>query len=145
LQEHRATGRLRTGRIAPTNEVEEALVQGYVDAWHAADTRKLASLLKEDVVLTMPPLPLRFAGREAVTDFYAKVPFATRDRFRLISTRANRQPALAVYRFDSTTDTYRGVGIWVLTIDGDAIAEITTFIDPQLLPAFGLPNDIQPD
>ena len=145
LQEHRATGRLRSGPMAPTNEVELALMQGYVEAWQDADTRKLAGLLKSDVVLTMPPLPLRYAGRQAVTDFYGKGPFTTPGPFRLISTRANRQPALAVYRFDSTTDTYQGVGIWVLTIDDDAIAEITTFVDPQLFAAFGLPRDIQPD
>lgn len=142
LHEHRAIGRLQTGRMAPTNEVERALVQGYVDAWQAADTKKLAGLLRSDVVLTMPPLPLRYDGRDAVTDFYGRVPFATHDRFRLIATRANRQPALAVYRFDSTTNTYQGVGIWVLTIDEDAVAEITTFIDRQLLPAFGLPAEI---
>lgn len=143
LQEQRAAGRLQTDRMAPTSQVEQALVQGYVDAWQATDTNKLAALLKDDVVLTMPPLPLRYTGRRAVTDFYDRGPFSTSARFRLVSTRANRQPALAIYQFNSSSDTYQGVGLWVLTIDDDAIAEITTFVDPQLLPAFGLPAAIQ--
>ena len=34
--------------------------------------------------------------------------------------------------------------ISVLTLDGEEIAEITTFIDPELVPLFGLPDELQP-
>jgi len=61
-------------------------------------------------------------------------------RFRIVPTLANRQPALAVYRRDSEAGGYRAWGIWVLTTDGDAIAEIAAFVDPTLLPRFGLPG-----
>jgi len=47
----------------------------------------------------------------------------------LIRTRANRQPALAVYRRETEMDAYRAWGIWVLTTDGDAIAEVTAHDD----------------
>jgi hypothetical protein len=30
----------------------------------------------------------------------------------------------------------------VLTLDGEGIAEITTFLDPELIPRFGLPGAI---
>jgi hypothetical protein len=63
-------------------------------------------------------------------------------RFRVIPTRANRQPALAVYRRDAPGAVYRAWGIWVVTTDGDAIAKITAFIDPMLLPGFGLPTEL---
>jgi RNA polymerase sigma-70 factor (ECF subfamily) len=92
----------------------------------------------------MPPLPLRYTGREAVAQFFGMIPPAGPDRFRIIPTRANRQPALAVYRLDSDGHAYRAWGVWVLSTDGDAIAEISAFVDPMLLPVFGLPTEIEP-
>jgi RNA polymerase sigma-70 factor (ECF subfamily) len=118
-------------------------VQTYVDAWYAADLPKLAGLLKNDVVLTMPPRPVRYSGRAAVARFLASIrPPDQRVGFRFVPTRANCQPALAVYRLDLDGDAYRGWGIWVLGVDGDAIAEITAFVDPTLTPAFGLPTEL---
>jgi RNA polymerase sigma-70 factor (ECF subfamily) len=92
------------------------------------------------VVLTMPPLPLRYAGRDAVAEFFATIPASgALDRFRLVPTRANRQPAMAVYRLDADTGASRAWGMLVLALDGEAIAEITAFVDPRLVPLFGLP------
>src|SRR5258708_28204914 len=141
IEQQRAAGRLQSSRVVPTNEVERRLVQGYVDAFQARDLRRFAQMLTQDVVLTMPPLPLRYAGREAVTAFYAAVPYASPDEFAFLPTRANRQPAVGVYRLDA--DFYRPVGIWVLHPDGDAIAEITAFVDPTLAPRFGLPTELR--
>ena len=130
----------------PTDEVERSLVRRYVEAWDAMDIGKLVGLLKSDVVMTMPPLPLRYTGREAVTEFFATIPAGgALDRFRLIPTRANRQPALAVYRRDPEGQTYRAWGMFVLSVDGDAIAEITAFVDPMLVPVFGLPTELGRD
>jgi RNA polymerase sigma-70 factor, ECF subfamily len=118
----------------------------YVGAWYAADLPKLAGLLKNDVVLTMPPRPVRYSGREAVAAFLASIrPRDQRAGFRFVPTRANRQPALAVYRLDPAGDAYRGWGVWVLGAQGDAIAEITAFVDPTLMPAFGLPTELKHD
>jgi RNA polymerase sigma-70 factor (ECF subfamily) len=145
MQQQRAAGRLHTGRPVPTNDVAQTLVRRYVAAWQAVDIGQLAGLLKSDVVMTMPPLPVRYTGREAVSQFLATIPArGERDRFHFIPTRANRQPALAIYRLDPDADshTYRAWGIFVLSADGDAIAEITAFIDPTLLPVFGLPTEL---
>jgi hypothetical protein len=48
-------------------------------------------------------------------------------------------------RLDPNERTYHATGIWVLTIDGDAIAEITAFFDSTLLAAFVLPNELERD
>ena len=141
IEQQRAAGRLQASRVVPKDDVERRLVQSYVEAFHARDLRRFARLLTQDVVLTMPPLPLRYAGREAVTAFYAAVPYASPDDFAFVPTRANRQPAVGVYRLDA--DIYRPVGIWVLRPDGDAIAEITAFVDPALAPRFGLPTELR--
>jgi RNA polymerase sigma-70 factor (ECF subfamily) len=146
LEQQRAAGRLQTGRSVPEDEVERSLVRRYVEAWDAVDIGKLVGLLKRDVVLTMPPLPLRYAGREAVAEFFATIPAGgALDRFRLTPTHANRQPAVAVYRLDPDSLAYRAWGMFVLSLDGEAIAEITVFYDPKLVPLFGLPAEFEGD
>jgi RNA polymerase sigma-70 factor (ECF subfamily) len=140
LKHHRAPGRLQVGRVAPPDEVSESLARRYVEAWLEMDVSRLIGLLKRDVVLTMPPLPLRYVGHAAAETFFRSLPMAGPDRFRVLHTRANRQPALAVYRLDPESKVYHAWGIWVLTIDGDAIAQVTAFIDPPLLSRFGFPS-----
>jgi RNA polymerase sigma-70 factor (ECF subfamily) len=140
LEQQRASGLLHTGRIAPPDAVAESLATRYVDAWQTMDIGQLVGLLKHDVILTMPPLPLHYVGRESARDFFRALPLSRPDRLRAVSTHANRQPALAVYRLDDHTDTYRAWGIWVLTMDAATIAEVSAFADPSLFPAFGLPD-----
>jgi RNA polymerase sigma-70 factor (ECF subfamily) len=127
----------------PPDEVAQSLVRRYFEAWQAMDLGKLVGLLKSDVVMTMPPLPVRYAGREAVTEFQARVPAGgARDQFRFIPTRANRQPALALYRRDADGQVYRAWGLFVLSLDGPIIAAITAFRDPSLVAVFGLPPEL---
>ena len=143
IDQQRTEGRLHTGRTVPANEIERSLVHRFVEAWDAVDLDRLAGLLKSDAVLTMLPVPLRYEGRRAVVEFFATVPAGgALNQLRLIATRANRQPALAVYRRDSTGITYRAFSLLVLTLDGDAIAEITAFHEPTPMPRFGLPTEL---
>src|SRR5207249_4094008 len=124
----------------------QSLLQRYVEAWQAADIGRLAALLKREVVMTMPPLPVRYDGRETVIAFLTTTPpTSERDRFRFVPTRANRQPALAVYRRYPPGQVYRAWAIFVHSADGDAVAEITVFADATLMPAFGLPAELGPD
>ncbi|MBV9324243.1 MAG: RNA polymerase subunit sigma-70 [Chloroflexi bacterium] len=140
LEQQRTAGRLTERRAAPTDEIAASLVRRYSEAWQVMDVAGLVGLLAQDVVLSMPPLPLRYVGREAAFQFFAMLPKGPVDRFRLVTTRANRQSALAVYRHDAQDGTYHAWGIWVLTVDRDVIAEVTAFVDPTLLPRFGLPE-----
>src|SRR5256714_15290747 len=71
----------------------------YMDAWKRTDLDALAALLKEDAQLTMPPTPGWFFGRDAILRFYARYPFRVGASEHLHTpTRANRQPAHAVWR-----------------------------------------------
>jgi RNA polymerase sigma-70 factor (ECF subfamily) len=142
LQQQRASGRLHDKRVPAPDDVAASVARRYGEAWQAMDVGKLIGLLKQDVVLTMPPLPLRITGTRAVTEFFNSLPLAGTERTRVIPTRANRQPALAIYRRDSGEDEFQAWGIWVLTMDGDAIAEIAAFVDPPLLRWFGLPDRV---
>ena len=119
--------------------IELALVVRYVEAWEAADVEALVSLLREDARMTMPPTPSWYLGRDAIGTFFASF-FASEagtDTY-LSPTRANRQPALAVYTRGAATEPYRPLAVKVLTLDGDAIAAITGFTDPRLFGYFGL-------
>jgi RNA polymerase sigma-70 factor (ECF subfamily) len=148
IEHQRAAGRLRSGRTTPVDEVAQSLVRRYVEAWRSLDMAGLAGLLKADVVMTMPPLPMRYSGREVVAEFLTTIPPAiARDGFRFVATRANRQPALAVYRCDADSNgrTFRAWGVFVFSLDGDSVAEITAFIDPSLVPTFGFPSELTAD
>jgi RNA polymerase sigma-70 factor (ECF subfamily) len=90
----------------------------------------------------MPPLPFEYCGLAAVARVFAVS--AANDpppRRRLIPTRANRQPAFGMYVHDSASGRFRATGIWVITIDGDRIAELTRF-ETSLLPLFGMPRTL---
>ncbi len=144
LHRRQADGRLDLARTTPPDDVQRSLVQRYVEAWESVDIDGLVALLREDAVMTMPPFPLLFRGRQAIADFFSTVPAdGALDEIRLLSTRANRQPALAAYVLDREAGVYRAYGIMVLTLDGEAIAEITGFGDPTLFPLFGLPGELE--
>jgi RNA polymerase sigma-70 factor (ECF subfamily) len=141
LEERRAAGRLARSAGPVSDEQERSLLRRYVDAWRRVDIDGLVSLLREDAVMTMPPVPMLVAGRRAIGEFFATVPAGGElQRIHLLPTRANRQPALAAYVQDEADCPPRAYGLMVLTVDGDAIAGITGFVDPALFALFGLPE-----
>ncbi|SDI62156.1 sigma-70 family RNA polymerase sigma factor [Nonomuraea jiangxiensis] len=120
----------------PDEETRRALLDGYVDAFTRADAGALVTLLRADIELEMPPIPTWFTGRQAVAGFLTEQVLG-RDLWRMEPTRANGQPAAVVYqRVDD--GRYEAYGIQVLTLIGARISRITTFIDPSLVPTFGL-------
>src|SRR5262245_54157996 len=130
-------------RTSPPDEIERSLVERYIKAWEAIDIPGLVTLMREDAVMTMPPDPAVFLGRDAIGDFFATVPAGGGlDQIPLIPTRANRQPAVGAYVPDLDAGVYRPYGVMVLTLDGDAIAEITGCTDPTVFPLLGLPTEI---
>jgi RNA polymerase sigma-70 factor (ECF subfamily) len=127
---------------------ERELLQRFMDAHERTDAAALAALLSEDVRMTMPPSPFWFAGRDAVEAFAAHAfgPDSPlhRGRWRSVSIRANRQPAVAGYiRLPGDTE-YRAQALDVLTVENGEIVEITVF-EAHLLTAFGLPPTLSPD
>lgn len=124
------------------NEQLSALLARYVTAWEAADSAALVAVLREDVALTMPPLPVWFGGRADVQTFIEGRLFKMFDAFqvRLIPLRANGSPAFAVYQMHPD-GIYRAAALHILTIEDDSISEINDFLtfDGQLFSKFGLP------
>ncbi len=137
--EHKAVSSLGEAQIRD-------LLDRYLRAWEAADVEALVGLLKEDAALAMPPIPSWYRGRDSIRLILLANPFAGdgRGRWRLVPTRANASPAFGFYQLDEADGVYRGVGLQVLKIEGDWISEVITFMNPELLPRFGLPAELYP-
>ena len=99
----------------------------------------IVALLTDDVRLTMPPVALEYAGRSLAARFLTltALTYWQGPRPRLVTTRANGQPAVGVYVWDPQSRTRYAVGLLVLTLAGERVAAMTLF-DPSVLPHFGL-------
>jgi RNA polymerase sigma-70 factor (TIGR02960 family) len=127
---------------APPNSLaEQQLVARFTRAYATADVQGLIALLTDDVVLAMPPLPLLYQGLAAAAQFHLAVTFRHRRTLRLISTRANGQPAFGMYVRDPHARVAHANGLMVLTLSGDHISAITRF-DTSVLDRFGLPRTL---
>ena len=139
LAAHLPARRSEWARRPGAGDDERALLARYIDAMERADVAGLTALLAEDARMTMPPYATWFDGRDAVAAFHAASVFGGGRAFRHIATRANRQPAAAVYmRAPGGTD-FLPLAIDVLRIEDGRIAEINAFVLPGLFPRFGLP------
>jgi hypothetical protein len=96
-------------------------------------------MVADDIRITMPPHPFLFEGREAMASLLERAfgPESPGD-WLLVPTRANRQPTAASYLRQPGDSEYRAFKFDVLRVEGDVIAEATTF-DASLFDAFGLP------
>lgn len=107
------------------------IVAGYSAALERGDADALVALLTEDVTWSMPPLPHWYHGLEAVTDFAVRIPLTGCGSWRHLPTGANGQPAVAAYLRREDTGPYLAWSINVLTLRGERIAEVTSFIGPE--------------
>jgi RNA polymerase sigma-70 factor (TIGR02960 family) len=124
----------------PHSPAEQALTAKFVRAYQAGDIDALVALLTDDVRLSMPPIPLEYHGRDAVTRFYSSI-INQGQAYGFVPTRANGQPAFGTYLRTSTGGIRHGAGLLVLTLTGDQICAITHF-DTSVLPRFGLPRSL---
>jgi RNA polymerase sigma-70 factor (TIGR02960 family) len=127
----------------PGSPGERELVSRFADAVEGGDVDGMVSLLTDDALLTMPPLPLEYQGHEAIAAFLGYREEARGTPLRVLPTRANTQPAFACYTPDAEAGIARPAGLFVLTLEGDAAAAITWFADAGLFAYFGLPRTVR--
>ncbi|HEV2030289.1 MAG TPA: RNA polymerase subunit sigma-70 [Candidatus Dormibacteraeota bacterium] len=147
LQRARATLRASYSRPRQTSIFEKAgrselpsLLERYVRAWETADVAGLVSLLREDAVLGMPPMPMIIGSRQ-IGDFLAQSIFP-RGPMRLAEAHANRSPAFAAYVKEHSDSRFVLFALLVIAGDGDQIARIDAFSDPGVLARFDLPVEL---
>ena len=114
------------------------VVGRFTAAMEAGDPDALVALLTEDVTWSMPPMPHWYRGRDAVVAFARAVPLGGCGRWRHLPTAANGQLAVANY-LSPDGGPYEAWAVNVLTLDGERIAEVTSFLGPEHVERFGLP------
>ena len=122
----------------PAEASQRALLDRYAAAFEAADIGTLMTLLREDAVVEMPPLPTWFAGRRLVGRFLGEQVLTGPGLFRLTAVGVNGQPGLAAY-LRERDGLHHAHAIQAVTVTGAGIARIVSFNDAGLFPAFGLP------
>lgn len=127
----------------PGSVREQQVTARFADAFERGDVAAVVALLTDDALLTMPPLPFEYQGRDIVGKFLYAVSFrqGTR-RSRLVPTRSNGQPAFGRYLRDPHAPVSHAHGMLVLTIAGDSVRVITGFTDNSVLARFGLPRTL---
>ena len=127
------TWRTRGNPVDPPPEV----LRDYIRSWEEHDLDGLVALLKKDVILSMPPDPAWFVGKEVVRKFLQSPKFeALWSRgFQGVPTRANGWPALVVQLRDEH-GIFRPWSVQLLRFEGSLCAESTTFIGPHYFRGF---------
>ena len=141
----------RKSQIPTTEDSDDQnrkTLEKYVHAWQTADVNGLVALLRKDAMLSMPPSPSWYAGRESIRAFASNTVFANNGmmfpgvavgRWKLLPVQANGGPGAAVYqRMDN--GEYHPFGVHVLTFEKGQISQVSCFIDPTLPTRFGLSN-----
>jgi RNA polymerase sigma-70 factor (ECF subfamily) len=138
---HRARGHI--AEIAPTEDSitaapaqDAALLDRFVKALEQIDIAALAQLLRADVEMEMPPLPMWFVGRDVTVAIYRQFVFSVPRRYVL--TSANCSPAVASYRLEPDGRYHAHSILLLKPVDG-LIAHICAFVDATLFASFGLP------
>ena len=121
----------------PAEPGSRAVLDRYITAFERADLAALTAILRADVRLEMPPVPLWYAGRENYLGFMRRI-YQLRPVWRALATSANGQPALAAYALGAL-DEFRAHSVQVLDVRAGLVTHNVTFADPSLFPLFGLP------
>ena len=125
--------------VEPTGPESKLQLERYLRAFEQADMESLVTLLREDVVLEMPPIPTWFSGRDAVVGFLTRRVLTRPGRFRMTPVVANGQPGFAAYMLHKD-GLWHAQDIHVLTLTPTGVQHIQVFLDADLFEAFGLPK-----
>lgn len=141
LQRARDTVSKHAGPIAPSppTDAERAVLAAFIDAHQRNDAAAAFALMRDDIRITMPPAPAVFVGLDALRPLLSRAFESEMGEWKLVEAWANRQPAAVSYLRAPGDTRFRAFKVDVLRIDGDRVAEITTF-DVRYLDAFGLPE-----
>lgn len=137
------SGRSDWTPLAPPTDAERAILARYMAAWERDDPGELTRMLRDDVRWAMPPAALWFHGRASVEQLFTLYPMRFHGEHRLVAAAANGQLAAAGYLRPHGAPEFRFSGIHVLRLEGDQIAEITSF-SAALCRGFELPMIFSP-
>lgn len=128
---------------ADLEEKKAEAVARFVRAWETGNLDLIVSMLAEDAVMSMPPWLGWLDGREAIAAALAHPQTwngePRPDRYRVLPLGMNGQPAALAYMLGDD-GRYAAVCLTVLTLDNAGrLAELTVFVLPEQLAAWGCP------
>jgi RNA polymerase sigma-70 factor (ECF subfamily) len=128
------------GVAEPADPKLKSVLDRYAAAFERTDLDALLRLLRDDVVVEMPPRPMWYAGREAVGQFFGVQVFSSHRGFLMVPTSANGQPAMLGY-MAGRDGVPHAHAVHVLTVTDTGISRIVVFLDPEpsVLGGFNLP------
>ena len=119
----------------------EALLNRYVDAFERYDIPKLVELLRDDVVLSMPPFDLWMVGRENLAGWFLGEGIVCQDG-RLLPIAVNGTAGFGNYH-RVRPGLWEPFAIQVIEVADGRIAGHHNFLYPALFAEFGLPPRIE--
>jgi RNA polymerase sigma-70 factor (ECF subfamily) len=133
----------RPGDPSPVAPDHADLVARFVRAWERGDFDDFAQLLADDATMSMPPWEYWLAGKDAVLATMRSP--GTWDgaprpgRYRIVPAAMNGDPGGLAYVL-GPDGRYHAVCLTVLSVDAAGrVAELTTFVLPELFVAWGFP------
>jgi len=136
----RARSTLNQAERKQDEPYDEKLLMNYVAAFEAYDVERLVTLLAEDAKFSMPPYTLWLHGREAIEQWW-RGPGTICQNSRTLITRANGQPAVAVYHHVSST-RWEPFAIHLVDTAESRITAITHFMGAAAFHQFQLPSHL---
>jgi RNA polymerase sigma-70 factor, ECF subfamily len=127
----------------PGDRAVRDTIERYIRAFESADVTALVTLLTDDAVLEMPPVPLWYSGRVNYGRFIDRVFTMRPGRWRMLPAQANGQPALVAYS-PGDAGVLRLHTLQVLTVTSAGVARNAVFADPRVFEAFQLAQVLEP-
>ena len=139
LREEQPPRRTEWASSDPSAE-ERAVLDRYMNALAQEGTEAMVEVLREDVRVSYAPLALWADGRDDFIEGSSR--FAPPGEYRCLPTRANLQPAVAVYLRSPGDTEFQLISVEVLRVEEGKIAEIVDYSIPEVLAAFRLPQTL---
>ena len=122
---------------------DQELLRRFISSWEGGDLDTFTALLADDAILSMPPQPEWFEGREAIGKFFGAAWAALPGQRRLVPVAANGGHAFGVYNRPTTSNAvYEAAAITLVTLRAGRVALLTRFGLPKLFPLFQLPAQL---
>jgi RNA polymerase sigma-70 factor (ECF subfamily) len=143
LQRARATLESHRGQpLDPTMDAEhQALLLRYVDAFERYDITELVTLLRDDVVLSMPPWDVWLQGPDELAAWFLGEGIVCQNG-RLLPANVNGTAGFGNYH-NVAPGVWEPWAIQVIEVAGGKIVGHHNFLYPHLFPEFGLPERIE--
>ena len=143
LQRARATmASLQGEQLDPTLDAQhQALLLRYVDAFERYDIPALVELLRDDIVLSMPPFDLWMRGADDLAAWFLGEGIVCKDG-RLVPISVNGTAGFGNYHL-IRPGLWEPWAIQVIEVAGGKIVGHHNFLYPELFKDFGLPERIE--